>query len=103
MKERIEYLLATSGINGVYEREGALKEAENAAYEHGKGEFYPINLVNEIVSAAVSEIAPALLQQALENEIYDAKNELAGLAAKIAEKIHLREHDGPDAWHNGAG
>ena len=103
MKERIEYLMLMSGINGVYEREGALKEAENAAYEHGKSEFYPINLVHEIVSAAVSEIAPAILQQALENELYDAKNGLTGLAAKIAEKVHFGELDGYNVWHDGAG
>ena len=90
-------------MHGVYEREGILKEAENIAYEQGKGEFYPINIVNEIVSATVSDMAPAILQQALENEIFDAKNELDGLAAKIAEKVHFREHDGLDAWHNGAG
>lgn len=103
MKERIEYLLTASGIQGVYEREGILKDADDIAYEHGKGEFYPVNIVHEIVSAAVSEIAPAILQQALVNEVYDARKDLTGLAAKIAVKVHLREHDGLDAWHNGAG
>ena len=90
-------------MHGIYEREGALKDAEDTAYRRGKGEFYPINIVHEIVRSAIDEMAPAILQQAFENEIYDAKNELDGLAAKIAEKVHLGENDGLDAWHNGAG
>ena len=103
-KERIAYLLGTSGVHGAQEIEGVFKDAENTAFERGQGDFYPVNICYEITSTAIGEIAPDMLQTALENEANDARHSgaLYGLGSKIAEKVHFGELDGYNAWHNGA-
>ena len=103
LQERITYLLGTSGVHGAQEIYSVFKDAENNAWERGQGDFYPVNVCYEITSAAIGEIAPDMLQTALENEASDARNSggLYGLGSKIAEKLLFRELDGYNAWHDG--
>ena len=103
-KERMAYILSVSGVRGAIMIEGILKDAVHSARERGRGDSYPVNLCYEITNTAIDEIAPDLLQSALENEAFNALHAagLRGLGSKIAEKVFFKEFDGLDAWHNGA-